>query len=259
MLRLYDIHTGEVAEVAPARPGQIRVCECVTAEGHLSDLRLRLLADIIRRAAEHRRSRVVACSRGAVDAEGRDGTDRAPVHRAAAELNIHPLPRASRDGADIIVRHLDGGGGQPGHESRYRVAVAAVAPEGALGPDGATAALERLTPGGLDPLVLRLSLLEQPYRKPVNLTGGLRGAQEKLARWRGLVARWAEQPSRPMPRDEVAGVISAVEENLDTPAALAALTRLAESPDVAAGAKFEAFVHLDQLLGLDLARDIGKT
>jgi cysteinyl-tRNA synthetase len=46
---------------------------------------------------------------------------------------------------------------------------------------------------------------------------------------------------------------------LDTPTALVALGELEKDDKVDPGAKFETFVHVDRLLGLDLARDIGKS
>ena len=41
-------------------------------------------------------------------------------------------------------------------------------------------------------------------------------------------------------------------------AALVTLRALAASPHVPPGAKFETFAHLDQLLGLDLASQVGR-
>jgi len=61
-----------------------------------------------------------------------------------------------------------------------------------------------------------------------------------------------------MPRDHVAAIVAAFEDDLDTPAALAALRALERDESVPPGARFEAFAYLDQLLGLDLARDVGK-
>jgi cysteinyl-tRNA synthetase len=61
-----------------------------------------------------------------------------------------------------------------------------------------------------------------------------------------------------MPRGYADAVRSAFDDDLDTPAALRALRGLERDEAVQPGARFEAFAHLDQLLGLDLARDIGK-
>jgi cysteinyl-tRNA synthetase len=51
---------------------------------------------------------------------------------------------------------------------------------------------------------------------------------------------------------------AAFDDDLDTPAALRVLRRLEKDSEIPPGAKFEMFAHADQLLGLDLARDIGR-
>jgi hypothetical protein len=50
----------------------------------------------------------------------------------------------------------------------------------------------------------------------------------------------------------------ALADDLDTPAALRALDDLAGDPGIPDGVKFETFAAADRVLGLDLARDIGK-
>jgi cysteinyl-tRNA synthetase len=50
----------------------------------------------------------------------------------------------------------------------------------------------------------------------------------------------------------------AFDEDLDTPAALRVLRSLEKDSEIPPGAKFETFAHADHLLGLDLARDIGR-
>ena len=50
----------------------------------------------------------------------------------------------------------------------------------------------------------------------------------------------------------------AFDDDLDTPAALRVLRSLEKDSEIPPGAKFETFVYADQLLGLDLARDIGR-
>ena len=112
---------------------------------------------------------------------------------------------------------------------------------------------------GHDPLALRLAFLGSRYRTQVDLSwSAIAAADSHLSRWRGLVAGWAESPSRPMPEAYVAEVLAAYEDDLDTPRALQVLRRLERDGDVADGAKFEAFAHLDRLLGLDLVRDVGR-
>jgi cysteinyl-tRNA synthetase len=54
-------------------------------------------------------------------------------------------------------------------------------------------------------------------------------------------------------------VEAAFDDDLDTPAALRVLLDLEGDASVAPGAKFESFLHLDQVLALDLSIEIGKT
>jgi cysteinyl-tRNA synthetase len=116
-----------------------------------------------------------------------------------------------------------------------------------------------LTDRGLDPLALRLAFLEHRYRQQMNLTWDtLSAADRTLRRWRELVAEWACLPSKPMRPEVTSQIAAAFDDDLDTPAALRALRQLEKDPQIPPGAKFESFAHADQLLGLDLARDIGR-
>ena len=82
-------------------------------------------------------------------------------------------------------------------------------------------------------------------------------ADARLPHWRGLVTGWAEQPSAPIHAATRSAVVAALEDNLDSSQALRLLDDLVvlAVPD---GAKFETFAWADQLLGLDLARDVGR-
>lgn len=112
---------------------------------------------------------------------------------------------------------------------------------------------------GLDPLALRLAFLEHRYRQQMNLTWDtLNGADRTLRRWRELVAEWASSPSKPVHAPVAAQIAGAFDDDLDTPAALRSLRLLEKDRDVPPGSKFESFAHADQLLGLDLARDVGR-
>jgi cysteinyl-tRNA synthetase len=51
---------------------------------------------------------------------------------------------------------------------------------------------------------------------------------------------------------------AAFDDDLDTPAAIRVLRALEKDGDIPPGSKFETFAHADRLLGLDLARDIGR-
>jgi cysteinyl-tRNA synthetase len=119
--------------------------------------------------------------------------------------------------------------------------------------------VSELTDRGLDPLALRLAFLEHHYRQQMNLTWDtLTAADRTVRRWRELVAEWASSPSKPIRAEVASQIAAAFDDDLDTPAALRALHTLEQDPEIEPGAKFESFAHADQLLGLDLARDIGR-
>ena len=112
---------------------------------------------------------------------------------------------------------------------------------------------------GHDPLALRLFYLTGRYRQQMNLTwDALAGADRRLARWRARVADWAEAPSQAMSSDYVARLSAAFDDDLDTPSVLVTLADLEKDDAVPAGAKFETFAWVDRILGLDVARDVGR-
>ncbi len=111
---------------------------------------------------------------------------------------------------------------------------------------------------GFDPLALRLAFLSSRYRQQANLSwDAIAAAQKTLDRWRASVAAWAEEPSKPMCAEVQAGVLEAFCDDLDTPRALQVL-RTCEKSSMPDGCKFEIFAWADRLLGLDLARDVGR-
>ncbi len=112
---------------------------------------------------------------------------------------------------------------------------------------------------GLDPLSVRLALMEHRYRDQMTLTWDtLREADRTIRRWRGEVAGWAESLSAPIAKTYADALTEAFEDDLDTPRALKLFRELAEDPDRAPGAKFETAMHADHILALDLAIDIGR-
>jgi cysteinyl-tRNA synthetase len=120
--------------------------------------------------------------------------------------------------------------------------------------------LAELGPRGLDPLALRLAFLRHAYRQQLDLTWPtLADADRTLRQWREQVADWATHQSRPMSARHVAEIADAFDDDLDSPAAIAALQALGRSSAVPPGSKFETFAHVDQLFGLDLAREVGRT
>jgi cysteinyl-tRNA synthetase len=119
--------------------------------------------------------------------------------------------------------------------------------------------LADLTARGLDPLAARLAFLEHRYRQQLSLTWQtLEAADATLHRWRERVAGWANEPSRPMCAEYAGRVFAALDEDLDTPAALRALRDLEHDGDIPAGSKFETFAAADRVLGLDLTREVGR-
>ena len=109
-----------------------------------------------------------------------------------------------------------------------------------------------------DEATVRLALLRTHYRADAQLgPEALRDAAAELARWRAAVAAWAEHPSQPLDAGVRAAVLAAFADDLATPRALQ-LLRDAEEGGLGEGCLFETFAWADQLLGLDLAHDVGK-
>ncbi|MBP2707674.1 cysteine--tRNA ligase [Microbispora sp. RL4-1S] len=119
--------------------------------------------------------------------------------------------------------------------------------------------LTDIVAGGLDPLAVRLALLERHYRAPARLTwDALRAADATLRRWRRRVAEWAESPSRPIDAGYAGRIDDAFDDDLDVPLASRLLGELERDDSVAAGSRFETFLHVDHVLGLDLSAEIGR-
>jgi len=113
---------------------------------------------------------------------------------------------------------------------------------------------------GFDPLSLRLAFLQHRYRSQMNLTWDvISAANDQLNKWRTKVNEWSHSVSEPMAQKIVERFTELFFDDLNTPMAINELRNLEKDHTVSAGSKFETFVHLDSLLGLDLAREIGKT
>ncbi|WP_219471714.1 cysteine--tRNA ligase [Nonomuraea rhizosphaerae] len=177
--------------------------------------------------------------------------DRIDLHTAGSDLRFphHEDERAQSDSA-------------AGHEVvRHWVHGAHVLFEGRkmAKSTGNAVLLSDVTGTGMDPLAVRLAFMEHRYRQPLNLTWDtLHAADRTVRRWRARVADWSESPSAPMAADHVRRAEEALSDDLDTPAALRVLRELERDESVAPGAKFESFLHLDQVLALDLATEIGR-
>ncbi|WP_406285970.1 hypothetical protein [Embleya sp. NBC_00896] len=113
-----------------------------------------------------------------------------------------------------------------------------------------------------DPLALRLILLSLGADEPLRAgERGYRGAAEAehtLAELRRLTALCAESPSAALPIEALGRIHAALDDDLDTPTAIRLLVALAHDRELSPGARFEALVHVDRFLALDLARDVGR-
>ena len=113
--------------------------------------------------------------------------------------------------------------------------------------------VQNLVERGLDPLALRLSLLENRYRSQMDLTwAGLEAANSTLKRWRTNLESWGESANRVEDRE----ILSAIERDLDTPRVLLRLRALEKDSSIPNEVKRSIFLYADSLLGLDLNRKI---
>jgi hypothetical protein len=262
VLRLLDARTGSRAEVRPTRQGVLRVCAHApraTGGSDITALRTLLTADLLSRTAELGGLQVLT----AVDLTGSSPAQAAAIDDDAGALGIHP-PAAHASCHDApaslggpVDVHLVSQDDQldPGQDGLFGLVGAARLDRA----DSDPGAGGRLLSGHQDnPLAVRLALISFPGDQPAALTDDeLVRAGETLTYWRQRVARWAESPSRPVPM-ATAEAVRAAFSDLDTVSVLTMLRGLAADASVPAGAKFETFVYADRILGLDLARDIGR-
>jgi hypothetical protein len=188
---------------------------------HDADPRVHVTADLLRRVAERRGHQVLVGHSGTVP-------DWDP-----AQLNVQAMDWPPGD-ADLHIAAAPGGDAPP---ERFVVVASSL-------PSWADA----------DPLSVRLAMLSTHYRTPIATPR----ADERLGHWRDLVAEWAGSPGRPMCADYMTEATAALDDDLDTPAVLSLMDRLAADPEIPPGAKFETFVHLDLILALDLVSAIGR-
>jgi hypothetical protein len=284
---IYDTRAGKVVPIGPGPGGLLRLFVGVPARSRptqVGELRPLLVADLIRRNAEHRHGLTVVASLVVAGTGSESGT---PAPGSAAEasatalggaadadataLNIRPAEQTADapELADPAGRELGPGEiiveAQPGPAAgvtvRHSVRVGPVTFEDrdAGANEAPEVRLSALAENGLDPLAARLALMSFHHAEQATLTWDvLAEADRTLRRWRERVAGWAESPSRPMCAEVTAQVAAAFDADLDTPAALRALRGLEQDPEIPPGSKFESFLHADQLLALDLPREIGR-
>jgi cysteinyl-tRNA synthetase len=266
MLRLYDQAAGQAETIRPARRGELRTYTLGPAEGEPvrpSDLRRYLLSDLIRRVAERHRLQVTAWH-NVVDGPGGTQAERGgdqitgqragQALRAACDaLNIYPAEfSAHAPSPDIVIGPPGGAGASP---QSHRVSPAGVL----FSDDPADVGVADLVARGFDPLALRLAFLQRHYRQPITLGwDAIAAADESLRWWRKRVADGARSPSKPICTQQVRQITAALDDDLDTPAALTTLGALAGDGTIPPGARFETFAYLDRLVGLDLASEVGR-
>jgi cysteinyl-tRNA synthetase len=122
--------------------------------------------------------------------------------------------------------------------------------------------LRELRERGHRPLAVRLLFLQARYRTPLNFTwDALAGAETTLDRLRSRMAEWARDP-RAGQAPGCAGYEErfwrAVNDDLDTPQALAILHELDRDESLPAAARFTSVAAFDRFLGLDLAAEVGQ-
>jgi len=224
VLQLPESGSARATPVRPARPGELRIWVATPARP-----RPCLLADLVSRVAERQHLRVSVSQ---------------PAPAGWDALNVYPaeVSASPPEPLDVAVAPAGEPAGAPAHRIQ----------PGELRPPVPDLA-------GVDPLALRLALLQHPYRTGLTLgRDDLVAADAVLQHWRELVRHWALSPSRPMCAEYVADFLGALDADLDTPSALRSLTGLAGDQEIPDGARFEAFAYLDRFLGLDLARHVGR-
>ncbi|HEX8005365.1 MAG TPA: hypothetical protein VF482_02940 [Trebonia sp.] len=252
------------AQIRPRHRGELRVLVAARRTG-LGQARAYLAADLLRRITE--RSSLFP---SVIDLS----PDREDELRAAcAELNIHP-PRQTlpppASGANLAGLFPDGAR-EPVFDIGVRLAADLADPVDPADERLAGHWIEVAAREGTgeekvaleaEPLSVRLMLMRHGYAEPLPGGAGMDGeaadAAVTLARWRRGVAEWARSPSGPMSRRYAEAITTAFAGDLDTAAALRELAALEEDPGEPDGVKFETFAAADRLLGLDLARDIGR-
>ena len=105
---------------------------------------------------------------------------------------------------------------------------------------------------GLDPLAIRLSLLEHRYRSQMDLTwNSISASHKNLNRIRERMQEWS-QLTGSVDKNYLAQFESALNEDLDTNKVLQLLRTLEKDESVSNGDKFQTVLKFDEVLGLDL-------
>ncbi|MFF3323439.1 hypothetical protein [Streptomyces sp. NPDC002889] len=261
MLSIADTRTGRLVEIPSANRHLLRISVHVPViDTGITPAYLRapLVGDVLARTAElHGLQALTLLTAPELPQERVQA-----LERAMAALGIHPpaavgaydQQEALGSPADV---HVLAHGTDTDAADGARIDVGRVSTEPA--DEGAQPLLEERGPEGADPLAVRMLLLGHDHRTPVEATrAALAEAWQELRQWRRLVSSWAQEPSRPIPADLLKQAHAALADNLGVPAVLDMLRSVVGRADMPAGAKFETFAHLDRVLGLDLAREVGR-
>jgi len=238
-------------EIRPAHRGELRILVVPGGPGGLRRVRGYLTADLIRRYAERTKlvPTVVDLSPTGED-ELRTACDalniHPPRHTLAVGFDLDELKGLFTDGAREPVFDL----GVRGDDSSSDPAVDRLA---GLAGRWLTVPADPGEAGGEG-----LDLGQEPLAVRLEMLGFAGDPAAGLSQWRRRVALWANSPSGAMSRPHSEAIEAAFARDLDTTAALRVLADLEADESVADGVKFETFAAADRLLGLDLARDIGK-
>jgi len=208
-----------------------------------TELRIRLLADVLRRALK--------------DLSGQ---------RAVVLTNGSSRGRGAAYASHLQIREPDGRSppaGDSDGSSDPRNDIGLAAPEGSslLSPGqlitvaggSGSAILDAPFGDDVDAVAVRLALLRFAPATPADLTRArLHRAEQTLRRWRFKLAGWAEMP--PASSGEFDAIGRSLLGVLDTPAVLTVLHRLEIDHAVPSGTKYVTFARADHILGLDLLR-----
>jgi len=108
---------------------------------------------------------------------------------------------------------------------------------------------------GLDPLAIRLSLMEHRYRSQMDLTwNSINASHKSLNKLREKMQLWS-QKSGSVDSNYLQQFESALNEDLDTFKVLQLIRTLEKDESIPAGNKYETILKFDEVLGLNLASE----
>jgi cysteinyl-tRNA synthetase len=108
---------------------------------------------------------------------------------------------------------------------------------------------------GLDPLALRLALLENRYRSQIDMTWQvITAADAAIQRWRSALESWGSSDELKFDEEIHAHFMN----DLDTPKALLRLRAIEKDASIGNQDKRAIFLYADQLLALDLGRTLSR-